>query len=259
MIAFLLATGVTLLVLAHAGNATLAHARSQVMSAVEPALSFVLKPVDAVHGFLTDTKHFFATIDENRKLRAENDTLRHWQSVALELKAENEALRQVVNYAPVENVSYVTARVLSTSLGDFSQSLLLDVGTEDGVKNLQPVVDADGLIGRVVDVSKHGARVLLLSDVASRVPVVSVDGRQRALLTGTGTDMLRLGYVASDTPIKLGEAVATTEEGGLIPGGIAVGTVFRHDDSGYTIKPLRPLTRAQFVRVVQFDDGTPTP
>ena len=256
VVALLVATAVGLLALSHVNHGVIQTIRAQLLSAAAPLVSAVLEPVSSLRGMASDTRAFFHTIDENRKLKAENERLRHWQSVAIELKAENDSLRTLANYQPVADVSYVTARVLSTSLGDFNQTILLNAGARQGVENLQPVVDNDGLIGRVIEVGPNSARVLLVSDVASRVPVVSVKGRQRALLTGTGNDMLRLNFLTSDIPIKLGEQIVTTEESGLIPGGIPVGTVFRHDESGYLIKPLRPLTRAEYVRVVQFK-GTP--
>ena len=258
MVALLIAAALTLLALAQTSNSLATAARAQLLSIVEPMLALVSQPVASARALAADTRAFFHTMDENRNLKAENERLRHWQSVALELKSENESLRTMANYQPVAEVSYITARVLSTSLGDFSQSILLNVGALDGVENLQPVVDSMGLIGRVTEVGAHSARVLLLSDVASRVPVVSAKGRQRALLTGTGNEMLRLSFLTSDIPIKLGEQIVTTQEGGLIPAGIPVGTVFRHDESGYLIKPLRPLTRAEYVRVVQFK-GAATP
>jgi rod shape-determining protein MreC len=255
LVVVLLVTGVTLLALASSGSSAIGGARARMMAMLQPALAVVLKPVDAVHNATDGVHHFFATMDENRKLKAENDALRHWQSVAMGLKSENESLRQLANYQPVQEISYVSARVLSSSAGDFVQSLMIDAGKDDGILNLQPVVDTNGLVGRVVELGSHSARVLLLSDVASRVPVVTGDSRQRALLTGTGNELLRLNYVEPDAHIKLGELVTTTQEGGLIPGGIPVGTVFRHDESGYLVKPVRSLSRAEYVRVVQFTDG----
>lgn len=255
LVVVLLITGVTLLALASSGSSTVGGVRARMMTVLQPALSAILKPVDAVHSAADNIREFFVTFEENRKLKAENDALRHWQSVAVALKSENESLRQLANYQPVEEVSYISARVLSSSAGDFVQSLMIDAGKQDGILNLQPVVDTHGLVGRVVELSSHSARVLLLSDVASRVPVVTGDSRQRALLTGTGNELLRLNYVDADAHIKLGELVTTTAEGGLIPGGIPVGTVFRHDESGYLVKPLRSLARAEYVRVVQFTDG----
>jgi rod shape-determining protein MreC len=219
-------------------------------------LSVLASPVASMKHAAADVRAFFATNRLNHTLKAENDSLRHWQATALALKAENEALRRLSEYQPVEGVSFVTARVLASSMGDFSQSLTLNVGSDDGVTNLAPVVDAYGVIGRVVDVTKKASRVLLITDVASRLPVVTAHSRQRAILTGTGSELMRLRYLSGTGAPTLGEAVATTHEGGLVPGGIAVGTVFKQDEAGYLIKPLRPVASAEYVRVVLFSDGS---
>ena len=255
LVALLLLAGITLLVLSQANHSSVAALRARLSTALQPALNVVVSPVASARGMVNDVREFFATYEENRTLKAQNDALRHWQSVAQALKAENDALRQLMHYAPVENVSYITARVLASSAGDFSQSLLLNVGSSDGVKPLQPVADAYGVIGRVVDVAPNSSRVLLLTDVMSRIPVVTSDTRQRAILAGTGQDLLRLNYVVAGAKLKLGEAVVTTQEGDLIPGGIPVGTLFRQDESGYLIKPIRALTQPEYVRVIQYRVG----
>lgn len=255
IVALLLVTGIVLLALARTGNPALSGARARLLGVVEPALSAVARPVSAVRDMARGTHDFFAANEENRTLRAENDALRHWQSAALELKAQNDSLRQLAGYAPVEHVSYVTARVVSANASGVGHSLVIDAGAADGISLLQPVVDAYGLVGRIIELAPHSARVLLLSDVNSHVPVVTGDSRQHAILTGTGSDMLQLSFLPADAPVALGEKVATTEEASLIPGGVAVGSVFRKDESGIFVKPVRPLAQPEFVRVIEFSSG----
>ena len=258
LVLFLLVVGIALLVFAGSDNSMASQMRARLMGALQPLLSAVSRPVGFVHGSVARSQSLFSTYEENRRLYAENDVLRQWKAAAMALNAENASLRGLLGYRPVEQVTYVTARVISATSGAFAQGMLLDAGSEAGIANLQPVIDAHGLVGRVVELAPHSARVLLLSDVASRVPVVTSDTRQRAILTGTGNELLRLTFLSADAAINLGERVMTTEEGGLIPGGILVGTVFRHDESGYLVKPLRPLAQAEYVRVVQFT-GRPAP
>lgn len=251
IVVLLIVTGVVLLLLAKAQNSTANHIRTQFLEWLNPVLSAVSQPVTATRSAFTSLSEYNRTVEENRKLRAENDRLRHWQSVALALKAENAALRTLMGYKPADNVSYVTARVIGQSPGAFSNTLMLNAGSEQGLKELQPVVDSYGLIGRVVEVSPTTSRVLLLSDIASRVPVITSGSRQHAILAGTGDNLLRLSFLTVDQQdIQLGEQVVTTEEGGLISGGIMVGSIFRKDKSGFLIKPVRPLTQAEYVRVM---------
>lgn len=254
LIALLLITGVTLLALTKSQHPAATQMRTEFLSVVEPAVSVLSQPVSATKSFFTAIAEHRQTVEENRRLRAENDRLRHWQSAALALKAENTALRQLMGYKPADNVTYSTARVVGQSPGAYSNSFMINAGGEQGLKEFQPVVDSFGLVGRVMDVGPKASRVLLLSDISSRVPVITASTRQHAILTGTGGDMLRLSFLTvGQDNIQLGEQIVTTEEGGLIPGGIMVGTVFRKDKSGYMVKPVRALTQAEYVRIMMLD------
>lgn len=246
-------TGVTLLLLARVQNPVIVQLRASVVDALTPAVDWLSQPVTAFRSLIHNKDAFLATYSENTRLRGENDTLRHWQAVASSLKAENDALRALSGYKPVSNVSYITARIVGQSPNGYSATLLINAGSEEGIETLQPVVDAYGLIGRVTEVGKHSARVLLLTDSASRVPVITGNTRYHAIAGGTGggDDMLRLSFLGGDADsVALGEQVVTTEEGGLIPGGIVIGTVFRRDANGLLVKPVRPLAQSEYVRVI---------
>lgn len=247
----LVVMGVTLLILSRAQHPATTKLRAQLLDVLSPALSTLSQPVAAVQSLLNYQRNVTGALTENVQLRAENDTLRHWQAVAQALKAENDALRALAEYQPVEHVSYVTGRVIGQSPNAYAGTLLLNIGTTDGLALFQPVVDAHGLVGRLTELADHTSRVLLLSDPASRVPVISANTRQHAILTGTGDEMLRLTFLAgSAEDVPLGEPIVTTAEGNLIPGGIMVGTVFKRDAEGLLVKPIRPLTRAEYMRVI---------
>jgi rod shape-determining protein MreC len=247
----LVVTGVTLLALSKSQHPAATQMRARALDMLQPVLSVVSRPVSATKDFFAMIGEHRRTLDDNQALRAENDRLRHWQAVALSLKAENQALRNLMDYHPSDTVSYVTARVVGQSPGSYGNLLTVNAGSDDGLKNLQPVIDSYGLVGRIVDVGPKTSHVLMLSDISSRVPVVTGTSRQRAILSGTGGELLRLSFLTVEQKnITLGEQVVTTEEGGLIPGGIAVGSIFRKDKSGFLIKPVRPLAQSEYLRVM---------
>lgn len=250
IVALLILAGITLLVLARANHPTLLNLRLRMLEMMRPVMSAVSQPVTATRKLATQTGQVLDTAEENRRLRAENETLRHWQSVAQALKAENEALRRLQGYRPVEAASYVTARVIGQSPSTYGQFLTINAGAGEGVAAMQPVVDMYGLVGRTIEVARDSSRVMLLSDVGSRVPVILGNSRARAILAGAGGDLLRLSFMADNVTPSLGEPVVTTQEGNLIPGGIAIGSVFKRDGSGYLVKPARPLAQAEYLRVI---------
>jgi rod shape-determining protein MreC len=247
----LIITGVTLLVLARSHHPVVTRLRAQMLDIVHPAIATLTQPVAGMRSLLAYKHDMLNAMAENAQLRTENDTLRHWQAVAQALKAENDALRQLSGYQPVEHVSYVTGRVIGQSPSAYAGALLINAGSSEGIKPLQPVVDAQGLVGRITDVGNTTSRVLLLTDPSSRVPVISATSRQHAILAGTGDALMQLTFIGGDPQgIALGETIVTTEEGGLIPGGIMIGTVFRRDATGLLVKPLRPLADSEYMRVI---------
>ena len=240
--------------LARAQHPLVSTLQARFTDMLSPVVSFVSQPVSLTRSLLRDKHALLNAFEDNKQLREENETLRRWQSIATALKAENDALRALANYQPVAHVSYISARVIGQSPGSYASSLLIDGGTANGIKSLQPVIDAYGLIGRVTEPGSHASHVLLLSDSTSRVPVITATSRLHAIANGTGKsdELLRLTFLGGDAAnVTIGEPVVTTEEGGLIPGGIMVGTVVKREAMGLLVKPMRPFAQSEYVRVIE--------
>ena len=252
IVIFLVLTGVTLMVLGRINHPSLQEARLKAMAMVTPIVNVVSAPVEAVHSVISDWNALVAAHEINAKLRAENDSLRHWQSVAVALSRENANLRTLARYKPVVQTAYLTAKVVGHSQSAFGQGLLLNVGATDGVKPYQPVIDAFGLLGRAVEVSEHASRLMLITDPGSRIPVTVGTSGQRAILTGTGDNYLQLLFVPPSHRIKVGDMVMTTEDGGLLPSALAIGEVVAVKERSVRVKPMRDVGTADYVRVVQF-------
>lgn len=251
VVAVLLTLAVALLVLARAKSPVVDRLRTGLDGVVAPTLKVVNAPVRKAEKIVADKTSLLTAHRDNQRLREENETLRHWQAVARALKAENDNLRKLADYRPSENVTYVTAQVIAQSPEAYAGTLMLNAGLAQGLASLAPVIDSDGLIGRLVDVGENTSRVLLLSDSRSRIPVITANTRQHAILAGTGDELMRMTFVGGDSSsIELGEPIMTTSEGGLIPESVMVGTVFRRDASGLLVKPMRPLARAEYVRIM---------
>jgi rod shape-determining protein MreC len=251
VLALLVLVALVLLAMSRMHSPFIGNLRTASADMLRPVMEAVTIPVRGIAGLMQNKTELLNAHEENKTLRAENETLRHWQAVAQALKAENETLRALAAYRPSEQVEYITARVIAQSPSAYSGTMMINAGAEQGIISLQPVIDAYGLVGRAVEVGDRTARVLLLSDNASRVPVITGDSRQQAILTGTGDELMRLNFVVGEPQnIKLGETVMTTSEGGLIPDSVMVGTIFRRDATGLLVKPLRPLARSEYVRVM---------
>ena len=250
-------TGVTLLTLSRAGNENLTDARMRALAMMAPVMEVIRAPVESWRSATAYVTGVLHAHQENAALRAQIDTMRRWQSVSMALETENAALRALMDYVPRTKARYVTAKVLADMQMSSGHELLIDVGDHTGILKYQPVIDASGLIGRIIDRDTRYARVLTITDANSRIPVVSGDSRVRAILSGTGDNLLRMQFIAGARMPAMGESVFTSDDGGLMPSGVLVGTVARISDDVVWVRPERPVGTADYVRVMQLDRTLP--
>jgi rod shape-determining protein MreC len=190
--------------------------------------------------------------EENQKLREQNTPLMRWQFAATELENENARLRDLLKFAPSGKESYTSARVAIDSSGPYVKAVVINAGKQNNVEADLAVVNENGLVGRVVETSERSSRVLLLTDINSRVPVMTETSRERAIATGDNSDNLVLKYAPQDSKIKVGERLLTTSDGGVMPPGLPVGVVSQIKDGIITVKPYVDWYRLEYVSVVDF-------
>ena len=249
---FLVGLAILLMVLDHIGNPMVEALRVRVVDGTRPVLETLARPVVAVRGASDAIDRFFGVWQDNERLREENARLLQWQDTARRLAAENETLRAVAHVVPEPRASFVTARVIATSGGAFVRTLLIAAGARDGLVKGQAVVAPEGLVGRVVEVGERTARVLLLTDLNSRVPVRLESTREAAILAGDNSDHLRLQFLGEEAVVKVDDRVVTSGEGGLIPPGIAAGVVASWSDGVASVVPLVDPQRLEFVIVLDY-------
>jgi rod shape-determining protein MreC len=253
--AFLLMVGasVTLLGLSRAGYQPIESARVLVLDYAAPVLDVISRPIAAANALFAEIGTLMTIYADNERLTLENDRLRAWQAEARQLAQENAAFRGLLRVQPEPGMTFVSARVVGESGGPFVRTLMLNAGGEDGVRKGEAVVNGDGLVGRVVEAGNRSSRVLLLTDLNSRVPVVLEQSRLRAVLEGDNTDVLRLSFLSDLDEIEIGDRVMTSGHGGIFPAGIPVGAVAAIDGDNVRVAPLVAFGKLEFVRVLRFD------
>jgi len=131
------------------------------------------------------------------------------------------------------------------------KSLLVSVGREDGVRKGQAVISGDGLIGRIVEVGKSSSRVLLVSDINSRVPVLVEDSRQHAIFSGQNETSGILMHLPSESEVKIGARIVTSGQGGVFPNGLPVGVVKEVHEGRIFVEPFADFSRLMHVRIIE--------
>jgi len=243
---------VVMVVLGKADTLLFERVRVVFADLVSPVLGIVSQPVAAVDQLLDQVQGTFTLSAENAQLRQDNARLVQWQQVAQGLTVENARLRELLNLAPDPSVSFVSTRVIANSGGSFLRSVLIDGGSREGIARGQAAMTGAGLVGRVTEVGDRAARVLLVTDLNSRVPVAVDGSRERAVLAGDNSDRPRLLYLPARTTVKVGDRLVSSGNGGIFPPGLPVGEVAAIEDGIVRVEPYAELSRLDYLRIVNY-------
>jgi rod shape-determining protein MreC len=249
----LLAAAVGLLILGKADTLLAERIRTAVMDAAQPVFDVVSRPVSTFHRARESVQQAFFVYEENARLREENTRLKQWQDVARRLEPENARLRRLLAAGVAPPNTFITARVVADTSGPFVRTMLLSAGERDGVEKGQPVIGEGGFVGRLSEVGSRSARILLLTDLNSRIPVVVEGAGTRAVLAGDNSRLPRLEYLPAGSELRVGDRISTSGDGGLFPPGLPIGQIVSVSDGSARVQPFVDLDRLEFVRVVSFE------
>ena len=228
------------------------RAREAAADALTPVFEIFSGPVSAVRDFLADIQGYLAVHEENARLRDENARL-------LGLEAEVQQLRRVIDRYDAlltvqidPEINYAAGRVVADDGGPFRRTVIVNAGRRAGVERGQAVIDEHGMIGRIVGAGNQSARVLLVTDLNSRIPVFVEPGRRRAILAGDNSNLMRLDYLSDGEGLTIGDRIVTTGEGGLMPPGLSIGTVAGESDGIWRARSATRFDGIDFVRIMSF-------
>jgi rod shape-determining protein MreC len=252
-----------IIVLGKADPTMVESLRTVVADDAAPLLGALSRPLTVAAALVDRARGVVEMYRDNLRLEQDNARLLQWQQVAVRLSAENRELRGLLKAVPEHAVSYVTARVIAASGGGYMRSVLIDAGSEEGLARGQAAVTGDGLVGRLTEVGSRAARVLLITDLNSRIPVVvaGAGAPVNALLAGDNSERPRLIYAAEAERIKIGQRVVTSGDGGVFPPGLAVGVVSAVDEGAARITPYVELSQLGYLLVIDYGlaHGLPQP
>jgi rod shape-determining protein MreC len=247
---FLMAAAAGLMVFSVVAPQSVSNMRVMVTDLAAPVLSVVSLPLQKTAIFVRDVSGLAQIQADNARLSAENAKLREWYQSALLLEAENKSLRELLNLRVEPENRYITARILSDSGSAFAKSLLVSAGQQDGVRKGQAVISGEGVVGRIVEAGQNASRVLLISDMNSRVPILVEDSRQHAIFAGDNQQEGALMHVPADGQIAVGARIVTSGQGGMFPAGLPVGKIKGIENGEIKVEPFADFTRLHYVRII---------
>ena len=199
-------------------------------SVIQPVQSFAAK---ASNGIISFVQKVFKTSDADKELEQLQVRMAQLEQATDEnakLKAENERLKKLLNYVEtLENYEYVTAVVTGNSQGVWFETFTINAGRNKGIEKDMPVVCAEGLVGRVIEVGANWSKVTAIIDPSSEVSVMVERTRDIGVVRGsfsaTSDNQLELYFLPSGFDLVPGDKIVTSGMSSIFPKTITVGTV----------------------------------
>jgi rod shape-determining protein MreC len=198
-------------------------------------------------------KIHFNVLDENKKLKKEMEFLKKQKFNNAYLSSENDILKDALNFSNIKNFEQnfsILAKVILDQQSPFLKSILINKGTKRGVTKGMTVFHKDYLMGIITETNFLSSRVLLLTDLNSKLPVVIEGTDVNAILEGTGKKLkLHLSYLPENYEIEAGKTIFTSGKGGFLPPGIPLATTYLNKKNKVSIKLLGDPDQALIVNI----------
>ena len=225
--------------------------RAALVDRVVPSFDWALVPVTKLSSMVEGFRSYSQLYEQNQELRRELQQMKAWKEAALQLEQKNAKLLDLNQVRLDPMLTHVTGVVLADSGSPFRQSVLLNVGARDGIKDGWATMDGLGLVGRISGVGKSTSRVILLTDSASRIPVTVLPSGQKALLSGDNSSAPPLEFLENQDLVRPGDSVVTSGDGGLFPAGLLVGQAAQGPDRRMRVRLAADYERLEFLRVLR--------
>lgn len=225
--------------------------RAQLVDKVVPSFAWAMTPVTVVANMVNDFQSYQRIYEQNQELRRELQRMKAWKEAALQLEQKNAKLLDLNKVRLDPKLTYVTGVVLADSGSPFRQSVLVNVGARDGVQDGWATMDGIGLVGRISGVGKSTARVILLTDSNSRIPVTIQPSGQKALLSGDNSARPPIDFIDSPELVRPGDRVISSGDGGVFPAGLLIGQIAQDRDRRLRVLLAADYERLEFLRVLR--------
>lgn len=225
--------------------------RAAVVDRVVPNFDWAMAPVTAGVNLVRDFQSYQRIVQQNQDLRNELQKMKAWKEAALQLEQENARLLDLNNVRLDPRLTYVTGVVLADSGSPFRQSVLLNVGSRDGIVDGWATMDGIGLVGRISGVGRITSRVILLTDPASRIPATIQPSGQTAIVQGDNTMAPPISFLEDPDLVRPGDRVVSSGDGGVFPAGLLIGQVAADPGGRLRVILAADYERLEFLRVLR--------
>lgn len=224
---------------------------TDVVSSMIDVLVIPAKMLAKGYDYFRDLKQIYK---DNQRLKEENQRLNVIYDRYRALEIENKLLSELLNYVIPPEMELVTGRVIAEEGDAFSHSMIAYTGDEK-VKKGQVAMAEKGVVGRVDRVGINYARVILITDINSKIPVMVEKSRVRGILSGDNTNLPKLIFIPLDAGISVGDRIVTSGVAGVFPTGLPVGRVVSVRKGEVTVKPFSNLEQLEYIKLINYGLG----
>jgi rod shape-determining protein MreC len=225
--------------------------RTAFVDRVVPSFDWALVPVTKLADMMSGFESYASLYDQNQELRRELQRMKAWKEAAVQLEQQNAKLLAQNQVRLDPKLTSVSGVVLADSGSPFRQSVLLNVGSRDGIVDGWATTDGLGIVGRISGVGERTARVILLTDASSRIPVTIQPSGQKAMLVGDNTASPPIEYLETPELVRPGDRVVSSGDGGVFPAGLLVGEVKADSEKRLRVRLSADYERLNFLRVLR--------
>jgi len=200
------------------------------------------------------------THNENMRMKNEIESLRIENYQYQELLATNQRLQELLQFKNTTDYPVIAAQVIGWDPTGWFQSIIIDKGENTGIKINMPVVNADGVVGKLVSVSYNYAKVLLIIDQNSSVDCIIQRSRDNGIVKGLSSKVCLFDYVVKASDVRLGDMVVTSGLGRIYPKGIPVGEIIDVQDppgelfKNIKVRPMVDFSKLEELLVILKED-----
>lgn len=209
----------------------LENAASKIVMPIQNGLTYLKNKVNGNSSFFENVNNLK---NENENLKNKNKELEEKLRELEVIKAENESLKEYLNISEkYSDYKAIPANVINRDISNYSKTIIINVGADDGIKENMTVIAAEGLVGHVISVTNNTAKVQTIIDTASATACILNTSKDGIVCKGILNDNkhLKAMYISADITIAQGESIETSGIGGIYPKGIFVGNISKVENS----------------------------
>ena len=210
-------------------------------------------PFESVNSSIIIIKDHFILYENYEKIKKELALIKTEKRESKFLKTQNKELKNAIKDTLKQEKESIVAKVLLDKKSPFLKSVVINKGTKTNLKKGMAVLHRGNMIGRIVEVNYLSSRVLLLSDLNSKIPVKIEPSGDNAIVSGAGNNIGTLLFLPKKSMIEVENLVFTSGTDGIFNEGIPVGKIIKLEDN-FFVEFFEDLNQLNYVNIIKYEE-----